>query len=254
VSVHKTCRFANCLPLAIIIGLVWVLTVISPGSTYAQICPAEHSLPASHGARLRQGTPGALPSAAHRELEILIYDHAGVAGRVRDRAEDEATYILGRAGVQADWLVCFDVAGPAEVQDGCRKRTDSEHICILIESHAVAQPVRTLAFAPLTLGIQGEYATILYDRILRLADSPGTSLSVVLGCVIAHEIGHVLLGANSHSPEGVMSAAWSQHDLTRAGQRRLGFSQDESCRLQAAVMERDRAEVVSAVSAMNRRR
>ena len=46
-------------------------------------------------------------------------------------------------------------------------------------------------------------ASIFCDRI---AATPGALLyfAIPLGDIIAHEVGHLLLGANSHSPSGIM--------------------------------------------------
>ncbi len=42
-------------------------------------------------------------------------------------------------------------------------------------------------------------------------------MPVILGHAAAHEIGHLLLGSNSHSPQGLMRARWSRQDLQNAG-------------------------------------
>jgi hypothetical protein len=38
---------------------------------------------------------------------------------------------------------------------------------------------------------------------------------MMVGGVMAHEIGHLLLGSNSHSETGLMREIWSLKDLTR---------------------------------------
>ncbi|MEO5822443.1 MAG: hypothetical protein ABIT71_18195 [Vicinamibacteraceae bacterium] len=40
----------------------------------------------------------------------------------------------------------------------------------------------------------------------------GLPVALILGRVTAHEIGHLLLGTNSHAPTGLMQATW---DLKR---------------------------------------
>jgi hypothetical protein len=39
---------------------------------------------------------------------------------------------------------------------------------------------------------------------------------IILRALIAHEVGHVLLGTNSHAPRGIMSAMLSPADLRLA--------------------------------------
>ena len=50
-------------------------------------------------------------------------------------------------------------------------------------------------------------AYIFSHRVAALAKRNQRSLGDVLGWVIAHELGHLLLPENSHSPTGIMSAA-----------------------------------------------
>jgi hypothetical protein len=49
----------------------------------------------------------------------------------------------------------------------------------------------------------------------------------VLGHVIAHEIGHVLIGTVEHSPSGVMRAHWSKADVAAMQGRLLPFSRTD---------------------------
>jgi hypothetical protein len=60
---------------------------------------------------------------------------------------------------------------------------------------------------------RGRIVYVFYDRIYRIAASNNTSVQRGLSYVMAHEIGHLLLGVNSHSPEGLMRAAWEPWDI-----------------------------------------
>ena len=82
------------------------------------------------------------------------------------------------------------------------------------------------AFGEATLGFAegGNLASVFYKRVEDLTwfldghDEHETPM--LLGDVIAHEIGHLLLGTNSDSPTGIMSAKWDREYL-RLGQ--MGF-------------------------------
>jgi hypothetical protein len=56
-----------------------------------------------------------------------------------------------------------------------------------------------------------------------LAEQHGVDADELLGCVIAHELGHLLLGPG-HVPGGVMQAHWSGNELDALRQRRLKFN------------------------------
>jgi hypothetical protein len=52
----------------------------------------------------------------------------------------------------------------------------------------------------------GVRVTVGTDRVAAYASNTGTAVHVVLGLVLAHEIGHVLKGTDGHSERGLMRA------------------------------------------------
>jgi hypothetical protein len=50
----------------------------------------------------------------------------------------------------------------------------------------------------------------------------------LLGDVLAHEIGHLLLGSNSHSVSGIMSAHWYGDELRRISEATIFFVPSQS--------------------------
>ena len=66
-------------------------------------------------------------------------------------------------------------------------------------------------------------------------------MAAAVSVAIAHELGHLLLGTNSHSVRGLMSAFWSGNQLRLASQGYLEFSDAEAERIQAALSARARA-------------
>lgn len=49
-------------------------------------------------------------------------------------------------------------------------------------------------------------ASVMYGRVKDLAQGTSTDHAIVLGHIIAHEIGHLLLSRDAHSIGGIMSA------------------------------------------------
>jgi len=70
--------------------------------------------------------------------------------------------------------------------------------------------------------------TVMYDRILDLTDRVPELRSAILAHVIAHEIGHLLMRTNGHSPDGVMKAHWTASDYGRMAHRPLPFRPDDA--------------------------
>jgi hypothetical protein len=81
----------------------------------------------------------------------------------------------------------------------------------------------------------GVVANVYADRIRTLAT--GKEFEAILGRVLAHELGHLLLGRNAHSPAGLMRARWRAQDLTLT-QPTMSFLPKEAKRIRAQVEAR----------------
>jgi hypothetical protein len=58
----------------------------------------------------------------------------------------------------------------------------------------------------------GCLAYVSYPLVEELASNSDVSKSEILGAALAHEMGHILLGAR-HSWMGIMKPHWNEHDL-----------------------------------------
>jgi hypothetical protein len=81
-------------------------------------------------------------------------------------------------------------------------------------------------------------AWVFYDQVKEAAVQTRLSLPQILGNVIAHELGHLLLGVHSHSGSGVMHARWSREELLAADLGELSFSNSERTRIRNSVIAR----------------
>jgi len=107
---------------------------------------------------------------------------------------------------------------------------------VRIVSRIKAEPGAT---ADSTMGFAwGNSATVSYHWG-KAADPKGHAMSGdILACVIAHEIGHLLLGSNSHSRTGIMMGKWSPEAVRCAGQGHLQFTPQQAELLRAEVLAR----------------
>ena len=67
-----------------------------------------------------------------------------------------------------------------------------------------------------------------YERIVDLAEHNGADIAALLGHVIAHEIGHLLLPYDSHSSSGVMRAEWDRAQFEDMAKGLLTFMPDQA--------------------------
>jgi hypothetical protein len=87
-------------------------------------------------------------------------------------------------------------------------------------------------------GTLGSLADVYTDRLLELCRSQHAAAGPILGYVLAHEIGHLLIGPGSHSREGIMRARWCKKDVDTALKRRLVFTTWQARTLREQVMVR----------------
>ena len=81
-------------------------------------------------------------------------------------------------------------------------------------------------------------ANIYWNRVQYDAEILAIPQSRILAHTIAHEVGHLLLGSNSHSPTGIMVGKWRSQDLVSLAQFGLSFSAQQSEFIRAEVRRR----------------
>jgi hypothetical protein len=79
----------------------------------------------------------------------------------------------------------------------------------------------------------GAYSDVFYPSVEKLSSDSTASPSRLLGHVMAHEIGHLLLGTHSHSAFGIMQPHWQGEELRRIGMGDLLFTPDQARKMRA---------------------
>jgi len=158
------------------------------------------------------------------EMTISVHDYADVPSKLLSAAENQAREIYRRAGLETAWLNCSPKLENIE-PESCHF-TDATHLTLKISPRALNVLVRdrldVLGTAyPDDKGV-GYFAYVFYDRVQELAvrQRLGNGL---LADVMAHEIGHLLLGSNSHSLSGIMSAHWNYDQLRNISEGTMWF-------------------------------
>jgi len=63
-------------------------------------------------------------------------------------------------------------------------------------------------------------------------------LNQLLGFAVAHEVGHLLLGTNTHAAAGLMRAVWSRSDIQRNHPADWLFTAADSLAMSRALRQR----------------
>ena len=88
---------------------------------------------------------------------------------------------------------------------------------------------------PVGEGVVPQLASVFYHRVLALRAETGRPAADVLGAVLAHETGHLLLGKGSHSPVGIMRCPWDTAELRALSRGELVFEARQSRAMTANV-------------------
>ena len=175
--------------------------------------------------------PARVPASGR--MTISVYNDAEVSADVLERAENEASHVFRQAGIEVTWLNCRIPAANEEASRACREAVFPEHLHLRIVRWPLGLKGETMGISFQAGDGSGCYADLFYEPMEQLHQSDGTDIATLLGHVAAHEIGHLLLGKNSHSAAGIMHAHWTAEDLANAKVGGLVFLENESLRMKA---------------------
>jgi hypothetical protein len=164
---------------------------------------------------------------AREPLPIKLFNDAGVGDDVLHRAKEEAAWLLKSTCVDLTWVPCLVVSRS--------NLTPCQAPVRAIEMHILSSPA-TNDFSEDAMGMamphlaSGDHAGVFLSRVRETAARNAGIIDVcdLLGYVMAHEIGHVLLHSTTHSSEGLMRAEFRPADLKKAGQRQLKFTPEQA--------------------------
>jgi hypothetical protein len=170
-----------------------------------------------------------------RRLQVSLFNDAGVDSATLAEAQSRASAIFSHSGIEVDWLVC----GPADPNDFLPRRTACSalvwpsHLSVRIRPRAVSVSAETFGQAFVNTEGEGLYCNVYYQNLARSSGHRDLSDGEMLGYVLAHELGHLLLGTNSHSASGLMQPRWDSSTLRPDALSSLRFTPSQSAVLRS---------------------
>ena len=183
----------------------------------------------------------AAESNEERTVSIRIHDYAHIHDTALARAQDVVSGMYGAIGVRTDWRGSlrqgdgtfdnvrqsespFNNVGPSEC--------GPSDLRLIILTSAMADrgviPDSIIGFAAVERGVGGRVAYVIYDRIKEFASDTDVDDMRMMGIVMAHEIGHLLMMHQSHSDTGLMRGRWERSEFRADRPFDLEFSDPQA--------------------------
>ena len=169
-------------------------------------------------------------------LTVRMMDYAGLTSRARNEVADNAKRILGQAGVAVEFVECYR-GGVETGVPACTGSLGPAELYLRVFQPKLAVMGEQLGYAAMTPE-GGAYVTVFVNPEQRKARAGSLDDGVLLGHAVAHEIGHLLLGANSHSSSGIMRPTWRPVDEEWMAKGALVFDGGQARKMRAALLAR----------------
>lgn len=174
---------------------------------------------------LTSGVLRAAVPCADQPVVIHVINSAGLPARDLEQAKRRAGRILVTTGTTIYWRRNPDgIPGP--ISSPVTITLNSDIGLKIVSSAPRGLQNQSLAYS-LPSVRSGTNITIFYDRVRRVSRDVDIDSASVLGLVVAHEIGHMLLRSTEHAPTGIMKSPWTKSDIQHAAARLGGFTSSE---------------------------
>ena len=206
----------------------------TPGATLwdKQLHPLRRSIRITTGLLVVLGftsanNSSALAADSSPTIRVRTTNYTEATAATVSKAEHEAGRILGEADLNVIWIDCQLRQTAANPTDPCQQELQPADIVLRVLPDHARNGVQDGAFGFAVLPV---LASVYYEHAVRLARSDGAEFEVpiILGFVIAHEIGHLLLGSNSHSETGIMQGQWERKQVRKLMKGDLHFTAQQS--------------------------
>ena len=173
-------------------------------------------------------------------ISVLVFDYAGVSSEILNAGLRDATRILKSGGVEVVWVHCPVAPELLALVRPCRDAPGPLALVLHILPRGVSRrhtdPGSAGFAVPPEDGGFGVYAGVFHDRVRQ----PGASIdeAELLGSVVAHELGHLLLGTGQHSAAGIMKGEWRYKQSILVAQGLLRFDTGQRRRMLANMRRR----------------
>jgi hypothetical protein len=160
-------------------------------------------------------------------ITVLVDNYSQASSAILAAAQREASRIMGKAGLRLVWLECPRRPSTEDPQGPCQKAIEGTDIRLRVLAAPVKNKFDNTVFG---FAVHPGLASVYYEYAVRRAKSDDAVFEtpIILGCVMAHELGHLLLGSNGHSSVGIMRPRWEPSQFRQLMMGGLLFTSEQS--------------------------
>jgi hypothetical protein len=159
------------------------------------------------------------------EITMRVYNYARINSYTLDRTQRRVSEIFMEAGFKIHWIQCPRCKEERSQYPDCTPELGPGDLVLTIMPRINMEKngLGEAAFGLTT----GSNILISTERLYDIANKSEQTCDRILGLAVAHEIGHALLGTNSHSKQGIMCPRWYSNDLQPGSRRTAGFTEEQ---------------------------
>jgi len=182
-------------------------------------------------------------SASDQIVIVRAYNTYGLPAHVMRTASAAVRQLFRDAGIETHWRRCRIVGRRTpEESDLCANPLEPNELIVRI----VRGPPLPSGDATMSLGDAfvdpatktGALATVYADRVEAAAGPLRIDIGTMTGRAIAHELGHLLLGNQTHTATGLMRAIWRSSAVLQSEQADWLFTQEQRTVIRLALATR----------------
>ncbi len=167
------------------------------------------------GTAILLATSGLAQTPPPYAVTVSLFNDARVPRSIVDSAEQTASRIYEQSGIELHWILCGRQEESGEEQRACGQTLFPEHLHVHIVNSDPHLKGSVFGISYFSADGIGSQADIFYSKIVGFQGVSSVEPGTLLGHAMAHELGHLLLGSNSHSLTGLM---------VRIGAPRISFT------------------------------
>jgi hypothetical protein len=180
-------------------------------------------------------------SRSDLRIAVQIYDYAHVPDSSLSEARAIVTRVYERIGVRTEWTGVVrkgkQTALPYCSPDPRGRPPAQLTIIVLTPRMADRGGVKAdvMGYAAVATNDMGRIAYLIYERVRTSAAAASMREGHLLGFVMAHEIGHLLLPGLGHRETGLMKHQWNVRDVRQMNEGQMEFLPSQAARVRRTI-------------------